>query len=315
MPRYRSTDNIAIVAAVGAGVIGAGWIAAFLGSGRSVRLYDPAEGAEERTRAHVFGAWPQMAELGLARDGDDWGPRLTVHAQLEDALAGADFVQESTPEQTDIKRALFADLDRLLPSDVLVGSSTSSLPITELQSGLATAHRFILGHPFNPVHLVPLVEVGGGEETAPEATDTAFALYKALGKQPIRLRREIFGHIGNRLTSAMFREAVRLVAEGYASIADIDKAIAHGPALKWAIQGQFATFHTTGGAGGFADFLSKYADGIVRRWSTMSDPPLTDAKLQALLVEQMKDATEGRTVEQIAARQDEKLREMLKLLR
>lgn len=315
MTAYRDKDRIRTVAAIGAGVIGAGWVAAYLGSGRSVRLYDPAEGAGERTLAHVADAWGQMAELGLARPDDDWKQRLSVHADLADAVSGADLVQESTPERVPIKQALFTDLDRLVAPDVLVASSTSSLPITELQTGMVTAHRFVLGHPFNPVHLIPLVEVGGGKETSVEAIDIAVDLYAAMGKQPIRLQREIFGHIGNRLTAAMFREAVRLVAEGYATVGDVDKAIKHSFALKWAIQGQFTTFHTSGGAGGLAEFLPKFAPGIVRRWETMADPALEDENLQALLVEQMADAAGGRTVAEIAAYQDDKLMEMLKLLR
>lgn len=314
MTAYRGADRVRTVAAVGGGVIGNGWVAAYLGSGRAVRLYDPMPGTEARTRAHVAGAWDQMAELGLARADDDWSPRLTVHADLADAVADADFVQESTPERTELKMSLFADLDRLAAPDVLVASSTSSLPITELQAGLATADRFVLGHPFNPVHLIPLVEVGGGEGTAAAAVDAALAFYTALGKQPIRLEREIFGHIGNRLTSAMFREAVRLVAEGYASVSDVDKAIRYGPALKWAIQGQFATFHTSGGAGGLAEFLPKFAPGIMRRWSTMADPALDDEKLRAMLVTQMEAAAGGRSVADIAAHQDDRLMEMLKLL-
>lgn len=315
MAAYRSKEDVRTVAAIGAGVIGAGWVAAFLGSGRAVRLFDPAEGMGDRARAHVAAAWPQMVELGLARDGDAWLDRLSVHDRLEDALAGADFVQESTPERVETKQALFADLDRLAAVGVLIASSTSSLPITQLQAGLAGADRFVLGHPFNPVHLIPLVEVGGGDGTAAEAVDVALDFYGGMGKRPIRLNRELFGHIGNRLASAMFREAVRLVAEGYATVEDIDKAIRHGPALKWAIQGQFATFHTSGGTGGLAEFLPKFAPGIIQRWSTMADPPLADEKLQALLIAQMTEAAEGRTVEEIAARQDQALMEMLKLLR
>jgi len=313
MAGFRDAGRIATVAAIGAGVIGAGWVAAFLGSGRSVRLYDPLPDAGERTRAHVAGAWGQMAELGLARRDDDWTPRLSVHGDLAAAVAGADFVQESTPERPDLKRALFADLDRLAPPDVLVASSTSSLPVSELQAGLATAGRFVLGHPFNPVHLIPLVEVGGGDATDPAAIETARAFYASLHKETILLNREIFGHIANRLTSAMFREAVRLVAEGYASVGDIDKAIRHGPALKWAIQGQFTTFHTSGGAGGLAEFLPKFAPGIIQRWATMADPPLEDEALQALLVRQMEEAAQGRSVQDIAARQDDRLLAMLKL--
>ena len=315
MVAYRDKNRIQTVATIGGGVIGSGWVAAFLGHGRSVRLYDPAQGAGERTRAHVAGAWEQMVELGLARAGDDWTTRFSLHRELEEALAGADFVQESTPERSDIKRTLFAELDRLAAADVLIASSTSSLPISELQAGLPGAGRFVLGHPFNPVHLIPLVEVGGGEETTPEAVDIALDLYAAIGKQPIRLKQEIFGHIGNRLTAAMAREAIRLVAEGYATVGDIDKAIKHSFALKWAIQGLFTTFHTSGGAGGLAEFLPKFGPGIIKRWSTMADPPLADETLQATLASQMEAAAEGRSVAEIAARQDSKLMELLKLLR
>jgi len=314
MADYRDATRIRFVAVVGAGVIGNGWVAAFLGSGRAVRLYDPMPDAGDRALEHVASAWGQMVELGLARENDDWRPRLSVHDDLGEAVAGADFVQESTPERTELKRRLFEELDRLLPADVLVGSSTSSLPISELQAQLASADRFVLGHPFNPVHLIPLVEVGGGEQTASRAIDLALEFYGSIGKKPIRLHREIFGHIGNRLTAAMFREAVRLVAEGYATVGDIDGAIQNSFALKWAIQGLFTTFHTSGGTGGLAEFLPKFAPGIVKRWETMSDPPLQDPQLQTLLVGQMDAAAGGRGVEEIAAEQDAKLMAMLKLL-
>lgn len=311
---YRGADRIDTVAAIGGGVIGAGWVAAFLGSGRAVRLHDPMPETGARTRDHVRAAWSQMVALGRAREGDDWEERFSVHDTVAGAVADVDFVQESTPERVELKTALFAELNDLVAGDVLVASSTSSLPITELQAGLATADRFVLGHPFNPVHLIPLVEVGGGDATAAGAVDTALAFYASMGKEPIRLQREIFGHIGNRLTSAMFREAVRLVVEGYASVGDIDRAIRFGPALKWAIQGQFATFHTSGGAGGLADFLPKFAPGIIRRWSTMRDPDLADQGVQDLLVSQMTAAAAGRSVEDIAARQDDRLMEILLLL-
>ena len=314
MHTYRSPDDIKTVAAVGGGVIGNGWIAALLGSGRCVRLFDPAPGVEERSRAHVAEAWPQMVKIGLARIEGEWANRLSVHHQLEDAVAGAHFVQESSPERADLKASLFAEFDRLVAPDVVVASSTSSLSITELQTDLETAHRFVLGHPFNPVHLIPLVEVGGGGSTSSGAIDSAQALYVAMGKKPVRIEREIFGHIANRLTSAMFREAVRLVAEGYASVDDIDKAIRFGPALKWAIQGQFTTFHTSGGPGGLAEFLPKFVPGIVQRWATMTDPLLEDKAVQKKLVDQLEIAVQGRSVTEIAAHQDEKLLELLQIL-
>jgi 3-hydroxyacyl-CoA dehydrogenase len=172
----------------------------------------------------------------------------------------------------------------------------------------------VLGHPFNPVHLIPLVEVGGGEESSAEAIEAALGFYATLDKITIRLSGEIFGHIANRLTSAMFREAVSLVANGVATVSDIDKAIQYGPALKWAIQGQFTTFHTSGGPGGLADFLPKFAPGIIQRWNSMADPDLANGPLQNRLIEQMHDAANGKSVEQIARHQDQYLMELLALL-
>lgn len=310
---YRDSNVIRTVAVIGAGVIGAGWAAAFLGSGRAVQLHDPDGSAGERTWAHVRHAWPQMVALGHAHADDNWEARLSFHATVEAAVQGADFVQENTPERLDLKQSLFAQLDALVGADVLIASSTSSFPISELSVKCINAARCVLGHPFNPVHLMPLVEVGGGEHTSDAAIDTALDFYRALGKVPIRLRQEIFGHIANRLTSAMFREAVSLVANGVASVEDIDNAVRFGPALKWAIQGQFATFHTSGGTGGLADFLPKFAPGIIRRWQTMTEPDLADPALQAMLVEQMRAAAGGREIGAIVEKQDRYLMELLKL--
>lgn len=294
-------------------MIGSGWVAAFLARGLRVEIYDPAPGVGEKVRDYVAQAWPTLAALGrLAPDADPTAVR--VHDELAAALAEADFVQENTPERTEIKRGLFERLDALLPPDVIVASSTSSLPISELAAGLPTAARFVLGHPFNPVYMIPLVEVGGGVATDPDAIAAAEALYVAMGKHPVRLNREVFGHIANRLTSAMYREAVSLVAEGTATVGDVDAAVRHGMALKWVIQGLFTTSHTSGGEGGLAAFLKHFSPGIVRRWETMTTPDLMDASLQAKLVQQLDAAHPGETVAQIAARQDAKLLELLKLL-
>jgi 3-hydroxyacyl-CoA dehydrogenase len=311
-PVWRSAGAIRRVAVVGTGLIGSGWLAAFLARGLRVEVFDPAPGAAERARAHVTQAWPALVARGLAREPD--APSFAVHAELGSAVANADFVQESTPERLDVKVELFAELDRLAPPDVIVASSTSSFPITDLAAGLAGASRFVLGHPFNPVHLMPLVELGGGELTDPAAIDTAQDLYAGMGKHPVRLHREVFGHIANRLTSAMFREAVSLVASGAATIEDVDAAIRYGPALKWAIQGQFTTFHTSGGDGGLAAFLKAFSPGVIRRWETMTTPDLADPELQALLVRQMAEATAGRSVREVARAQDAALLSLLQIL-
>jgi 3-hydroxyacyl-CoA dehydrogenase len=307
---WRGADRIGHVAVVGAGLIGSGWVAAYTASGRSVAVYDPAPDAADKVRAHVERCLKDLSQLGHeAAPG-----ALSFHTELAEAVAGADFVQENAPERPDMKAALFAELDRLLPPDVIVASSTSSLPISELAAGCPVGARFVLGHPFNPVHLMPLVELGGGERTDPAAIDTAQAFYVALGKEPVRLNREVFGHIANRLTSAMFREAVSLVASGAANVEDVDKAIRFGPALKWAIQGQFTTFHTSGGQGGLANFLEHFSPGIMKRWSTMQTPDLMDPALRAKLKEQIAWMHNGKTVAQIAAHQDAMLLKLLQIL-
>lgn len=309
---WRSGERIERVAVIGAGLIGSGWVAAFLAHGLTVAVFDPSPDAPARVRAHVARAWAELAARGLAEGADP--SALTFHTDLADAVAHADFVQENTPERGPVKARLFADLDALLPPDVIVATSTSSLPITELAADCVTGARFVLGHPFNPVHLMPLVELGGGERTAPQAIDIAEALYRAMGKQTVRLRHEIFGHIANRLTSAMFREAVSLVANGTATVADVDRAIRYGPALKWAIQGQFTTFHTSGGDAGLGGFLTHFAPGIVKRWETMADPELADPELQALLAAQVDAAHEGTPVADLATTQDKTLLALLDIL-
>lgn len=308
---WRGDDRIRCVAVIGSGLIGSGWAAAFLASGRSVAVCDPAPDAPDKVRAHIGRAWPDMA--GHMASGAD-PAALTFHTDLTEALANADFVQENTPERAATKAALFEQLDTLLPDDVIVATSTSSLPITQLAADCTRGARFVLGHPFNPVHLMPLVETGGGARTDPAAIDAAQALYVAMGKQPVRLHREIFGHIANRLTSAMFREAVSLVANGIATVEDVDKAIRYGPALKWAIQGQFTTFQTSGGDGGLAAFLQHFAPGIIARWKSMADPDLADPKLQEMLAVQADEAHGGSPVAKIARRQDAMLLKILAAL-
>ncbi len=309
---FRGKDDIAEVTVIGSGLIGAGWVTAYLADGRKVAVFDPAPGAEGKLRAHIAACWPGLQARGLPARADNTAWRF--HGSLESALEHADFVQENTPERIEIKTALFEQLGRLTPADVLIASSTSSMPISELQKPCKHPERCVLGHPFNPVHLMPLVEVGGGGATDRTAVDTAMAFYAAMGKKPIRLEQEIFGHIANRLTSALFREAVSLVANGVATVKDVDDALRYGPGLKWAIQGAFTTFHTSGGDGGLAAFLKHFGPGIIGRWRTMQDPDLADPALQAKLAAQMDQASSGEPVANIARRQDDLLLELLKIL-
>lgn len=300
---YRGVGRVRRVAVIGAGLIGAGWVAAYLAHGFEVAVHDPSPDAEAKVRAHVAACL-----LGPAPDA------LSFHSTLEGAIEGADLVQESTPERREVKLDLFERLGQIAPPDVLIASSTSNLPVTLLQGPCAHPERCVLGHPFNPVHLMPLVEIGGGEATDRAAVDTIGELYRAMGKRPVRLEREIFGHIANRLTAAMFREAVSLVANGIATVEDIDNAIRFGPALKWAIQGQFTTFHTSGGEGGLASFLQHFGPGIMARWETMTTPDLADPALQETLAQQVDAANGHRSVAEIARTQDDLLLELLKII-
>jgi carnitine 3-dehydrogenase len=237
------------VAVVSTGVIGASWAAHFLAHGLDVVATDPAPGAEERLRAEVATHWPMLERGGLA---DGASPqRLSFTADPAEAVADADFVQENGPEREDVKHALFAVLDAAARPDVVLASSSSGLLPSAIARG-AEKHpeRVLVGHPFNPPHLTPLVEVVPGERSSEAAVEQAMAFYTAVGKRPIRVRQEVPGHIANRLQAALWQEAYSLVERGVASVADVDTAISQGPGLRWAVLGPFANKHLSGGPGG-----------------------------------------------------------------
>ena len=244
------------VAIIGTGVIGASWAACFLARGMDVLATDPAPGAEAALRAAVAAHWPVMQAMGLAEGATP--ARLGWAATPEAAVAAADFVQENAPERVAVKQELFARLDAAAPPDAILASSTSTITISEFQ-GACTRHpeRVVLGHPFNPPHLIPLVEVAGGAATSAEAIERAMEFYRTAGKHPIHLKREIRGHVANRLQAALWQEALHLVQAGVASVADIDAAIAHGPGLRWALLGPFLNLHLSGGAGGIGALFEK----------------------------------------------------------
>lgn len=304
----RQFESVAIV---GAGTIGASWAVYFLARGLDVHAWDPAPGFAERATGFVAQAWPLMRELGLAEGAS--ADRLTCCGTLAEALAGAQFVQESGPEDAAVKTALMADIDALLPEDVVISSSTTALPVSEFQGAAAHPERITLGHPFNPPHLMPLVEVGGGARTADWAVDTAMAFYEAVGKLPVRLRAEVPGHLVNRLQAALYREAVYLVAEGYASVEDIDKAVSAGPGLRWAFMGPHMTYHLGGGEGGIAHYFDILGASQERRWAALGDPQLTDEVKQKIIAGVAEEAG-GRSVPDLAAQRDKTLLALLKAL-
>ncbi|WP_234436839.1 3-hydroxyacyl-CoA dehydrogenase NAD-binding domain-containing protein [Streptomyces maremycinicus] len=248
------TRRIRTVAIVGAGVIGAGWAALCVARGLDVSAYDPAPGAEQRLREAIDAAWPALTRLGLA-DGAS-RERLAFASSAADAVKKADFVQESGPETPELKQSLLMELDAVTRADVPIASSSSGLMPSQLQE-MADQHpeRILVGHPFHPAYLIPLVEVVPGRLTTPSVVDATSSFYSSLGKRPILVRHEVLGHVTNRLQAALWQEAYSLVERGVATVADIDTAISDGPGLRWAFLGPFANQHLSGGAGGLAHTL------------------------------------------------------------
>ena len=268
---YRT--EIKTVGIVGCGVIGAGWAARCLARGLDVVASDPAPGAEERLRAAVDNAWPALTRLGLW-PGAERG-RLSFEADLATVAARADFLQESAPEREDLKRRLLAEIDRHAPPDVVIGSSTSYLMPSRLQADCAQPERLVVGHPFNPVYLLPLVEVVGGERTDPDALAAAQRIYAGLGMHPLLVRKEIDGFIADRLMEAVFRESLHLLDQDVASTGEIDEAIIYGFGLRWAFMGVFLTFHLAGGDQGMRHFLEQFGPSLKMPYCRMEAPELS----------------------------------------
>lgn len=305
-----NAESVKTVAVIGAGTIGASWASWFLSRGLSVQVWDPAPQGEAFVRRFVARAWPTLQQLGapVAEPGP-----LSFHATPEEAVAGASFVQESAPERTEAKQALFARLDAALPDGVIVASSSSGLMMTDLARGLRTPGRFVIGHPFNPPHLIPLVEVVGGENTAPETIAFCLAFYRQIGKHPIHLKKEAPGHLANRLQSALWREAVHAVADGVASVADVDAAVAYGPGLRWALMGPHLTFHLAGGEGGMTHFMEHLGPANEVWWQSLGQPQLTP-EVRKAIIDGIAAEVNGKAVPELAARRDELLVELLQTI-
>jgi carnitine 3-dehydrogenase len=269
------------IACIGAGVIGGGWAACFLARGHDVVAWDPAPDAEARLRRTVDAAWPTLTELGLDEGADR--SRLRVAGSLEDACADAGFVQESAPEDLELKRKLLADLVAATGDDVIVSSSTSGFPMGDMATTAGDPSRLVVGHPFNPPYLIPLVEVVGGPKTAPAVTSRAAEFYRGLGKSVIEMDRELPGFVANRLQEALWREALHMVANGEATVEQIDTAITEGPGLRWPVHGPCLTFHLAGGEGGMAHMLDHFGPSLLAPWTRLEAPELT-AELRDAMV-------------------------------
>ena len=302
-------DEVRKVAVVGAGTIGASWAACFLANGLEVIAVDPVR-EEKELRQALDGIMPALESLGL--NADAYQSRMQFLSQIGKELAPAQFVQESVPERLAIKRETLQRLEAVIGPQVIVSSSATALVPSEIQAEARRPQRMLVGHPFNPPHLIPLVEVSGGVRTAPEALDWAVEFYLAIGKAPVLMKREAYGHIANRLAAALFREAVHLVAEGISTVGDIDEVITQGPGLRWALQGPFTTYHLAGGDEGIAHYMRHLGPTQEARWRTLGDPKLTD-ELVDRIVRDVLESVAGLSTAQLARYRDSGLVEIHRL--
>ncbi|MBL6079766.1 3-hydroxyacyl-CoA dehydrogenase [Belnapia sp. T18] len=305
-----SETSIRRAAVIGTGVIGASWATCFLARSLDVTASDPAPGAEAALRATIARQWPAMEAMGLAPGASP--ERLRFYATPEAAVEAADFVQENGPERLALKRELFTALDAAAPPDAILATSSSTITVSEFQDA-CTHHpeRVVLGHPFNPPHLIPLVEVTGGAATSAGAVERALGFYRAVGKHPIHLRREVRGHVANRLQAALWQEAFHLVQAGVASVADIDAAIAHGPGLRWALLGPFLNLHLSGGPGGIdALFERPLWQATEEVWRDLGQVSV-DPALGAKVAEGVAAALAGRDQAEMLRQRDALLLELL----
>lgn len=273
MGNYPNMNDVEAVACVGIGTIGGGWAAYFLAKGYRVQAWDPSPEAEVKLRRLIDAAWPALTQLGLAENASK--DNFTVHADLAEAVAGVGFVQESAPEVLELKQDLLAKLDAVTDPGVVIGSSTSGYGMSEMSTAAASPARLVVGHPFNPPYLIPLVEVAGGPDTDPDAVAWAAQWYDFIGKSVIAMDREVPGFIANRLQEALWREALHMIDNGEATVEQIDLAITDGPGLRWPIQGPMLTFHLAGGEGGMAHMLDHFGPSLKSPWTRLEAPELT----------------------------------------
>ena len=294
-------EEVRTVTCVGAGVIGGGWVAYFLARGYRVVAWDPAEDAPSRLQHLVAAAWPALTELGLSEGASI--DNLVFEPDLAAACAQADFVQESAPEDLDVKRTLLADIDAATPVDVVISSSTSGYGMSEMQTKCAHPERTVVGHPFNPPYLIPLVEVVGGSATSPEAVAWASDFFRYAGKSVITMDREVPGFIANRLQEALWREALHMVAAGEATVEQIDLSITDGPGLRWPIHGPMLTFHLAGGQGGMAHMLDHFGPSLQSPWTRLVAAELTP-ELRDAVVDGCEREADGRSIDDLVAERD-----------
>jgi len=305
------TKPIRRIAIVGTGVIGASWTSLFLAKGLQVVATDIAPNAEAALRKFVETAWQALKRLGLSPGASQSNLKFT--ADLAQAVAGADLVQENGPERIDFKQKLYRQLDQLLAADVIIASSSSGLTMSEIQKGAALhPERCVIAHPFNPPHLIPLVEIVGGAKTSEATIRRAADFYTSIGQRTVRVNKEMPGHVANRLQAALAREVYYLVAEGVVSAADVDTALCWGPGLRWGVMGNLMLNHLGGGPGGIEHFFQQFSGPMTAWWKTLGSPVLS-ADVQRKLIDSVHTEVGSRTIAELEAERDEVLLGLIEL--
>src|SRR5712664_2922597 len=299
------------VTIIGTGVIGASWAALYLAKGLEVVATDIAPNAEAALKRFVEAAWPALERLGLAPGASQ--SKLSFTPKIEVAVSGADLVQENGPERIDFKQKLYGQLDDLLPPDVIIASSSSGLTMSEIQKGAAShPERCVIAHPFNPPHLIPLVEIVGGIKTSEATIQRADEFYSSIGQRTVRVNKEMPGHVANRLQAALSREIYYLVAEGVVSAADVDTALSWGPGLRWGVMGGLMLNHLGGGPGGIEHFFQQFTGPMTAWWKTLGSPVLTP-EVQKILIDSVHAEAGSRTIQELEAERDEVLLGLIEL--
>src|SRR6201997_2452909 len=297
------------IAIVGTGVIGASWAAEYLARGFDVVATDPGPNAEANLSKYVDEAWTDLTTIGLSKGASR--DRLTFTKDSKEALSKADFVQENGPERKDFKIKLFADMDAATPVDSIIASSSSGIPPNVMQTNCKHPERVLFGHPFNPPHIVPLVEVVAGDKTAPEAVDQAIAFYTSIDKKPIRLRKAVVGHVANRLQAALYREVVYLIEQGVLDVADSDAAVCWGPGLRWGLMGPNLLFHLGGGPGGIQHFMEQFTGPMSTWWKDLGTITEFSPEVKQTIMDGVLKEANGRSIAELERERDEMLLELL----
>lgn len=308
MAKSKEIQNIAIV---GTGVIGASWAAYYLARGFNVTATDPGPNAEANLRKYVDDAWKELTVIGLSPTASRNNLKFTL--DMKAALSNADFVQENGPERKDFKIKLFADMDAATPPDSIIASSSSGLTMSVMQSACKHPERCVIGHPFNPPHVIPLVEVVGGEKTSAEAVKQAISFYSSIGKKPIHIRKEVVGHVANRLQAAIYREVVNLIDKGVLDVADSDTAVSWGPGLRWGVMGPNLLFHLGGGQGGIQHFMEHLSGPMASWWKDLGTQTEFTPEVKQKIIDGALQEAGGRSIDELAEERDRVLLGLLAL--